>query len=959
MISSPDRYSHAHVPAFMSGPGSVLPGPREDAGGAVAEPPRLSGSLLAIKDLPFDRLQSQCFAALAAGIDLVHFDVLTRSGKSAVVEEGSMATSSELTPALLARLREGALVNGLQLQADVHVLDEHPTREQLWTWIDAGVAFITIHWEAFRDQAEFLGIARFLKKAGVRVGVAIRPDVDLQPLCDFLKAHESQIDLVSQMGVMPGAGGQAFRFSILDNVRALNDLRRSWSMPLQIMVDGGVEPNRTSALCLHAGADILVAGSAIFGDGWRDPVTMRAALEALKSRVSPVNGDLYDVLVDRILGLRSATTRRLWIRIEGFHAAGKTAFTNRLCERLAAARVTPVVLPLDLSWTDRTKRQAWAVEAARARANGTDHQYFHALEQAPEPMHWRRAHADAMVARLDNCSEATVTLDNCYSFATGSTNDRVTLPLASDSIVLVEGVYASALAKRDWDLTLYLDGCRDAARSRAMVRDSVKVMRPPEQTRALYDQVYLPTYDEYLGAHDPAARADVVVAQDLTHHTVPAATPALSLARTREPIHVLRCSNRACGRIMPHTRAQICIDCGSDLMTEVLGQVNFLGEVDEACTSMWRFRNLLPIQSDTIVTAGEGATPIRYLDDISCRLGVNVWAKLETENPTGTFKDREASYIVSRSKQFGQRNIVLQSTGNTAVAVTHYAGLAGIPSWAFIPSRSVYKLLMSPKRWCNRIIAVDGHPIDVKAAAEDFALCFNYPKVSPFHERCDANKTMGYEVAEALLRGDVDERQRLGDRGIEFYVQTLSAGMGLIGFHQGMRDVERWTMAKVRAPRMVAVEISEFAPIHAAWEAGVSSVGPEAATPLFPNHELFEPTLWTTNIGSYYSHLRRMLIESRGILSKVTPSQVCETLERFELPKCLRACGRAMSSTEQSSYIGFAGLVDQVSKGAIPQGANVLVMVTGKGLWPDFVLETADCVIDRRRHAPVDVLRIS
>lgn len=133
-------------------------------------------------------------------------------------------------------------------------------------------------------------------------------------------------------------------------------------------------------------------------------------------------------------------------------------------------------------------------------------------------------------------------------------------------------------------------------------------------------------------------------------------------------------------------------------------------------------------------------------------MGVHIWFKVESVNPTGTFKDREGSYVVSLSKQYSQQNVVMKSTGNTAISVTYYAGLAGLPSWCFIPSISTYKLLMPGKKRQNRIIAVKGHPIDVKDIAEKFASEYSFPKISPFYERCEANATIGYEVGEALLK---------------------------------------------------------------------------------------------------------------------------------------------------------------------------------------------------------------
>jgi hypothetical protein len=298
----------------------------------------------------------------------------------------------------------------------------------------------------------------------------------------------------------------------------------------------------------------------------------------------------------------------------------------------------------------------------------------------------------------------------------------------------------------------------------------------------------------------------------------------------------------------------------------------------------------------------------------------------------------------------------MQSTGNTAIAMTHYAGVAAIPSWAFIPSRSAYKLLMPRKHSRTHILAVDGHPIDVKTVAEDFAACFHFPKVSPFYERCEANKTMAYEVAEAVLSGTLEEGERLKGRGFDFYVQTLSAGMGLIGFRAGMEYVQALTGGAIVAPRIAAIEISEFAPIHDAWKQGLEQVGDTVSTPFFPDHPLFEPTLWTTNIGKYYPHLRKMLASSDGLLDAVAPGMVLDRVEKYGFVEELRQLGCHLSGTENSPLIGFAGLASLVERGAIPKGSSAVLMVTGKAVHPGFVLERPDLVVDPSRHKPIDIL---
>lgn len=427
------------------------------------------------------------------------------------------------------------------------------------------------------------------------------------------------------------------------------------------------------------------------------------------------------------------------------------------------------------------------------------------------------------------------------------------------------------------------------------------------------------------------------------------------IVRAKKPVFVLECSNPHCRHQIAPIRASRCRRCGSDLVCAIVGDIDFPSSIDDGYESLWRYRSLMPLDDEFVIDARVGTTPVVYLTGLSERLGVHVWAKLETANPTGTFKDREAIYVVALSRQFGQDNLVMQSTGNTAIAMSHAAGLAGLASWAFIPERCAYKLLMPPRRRENRIVAVRGHPIDVKHCAEDFALRHDFPRVSPFHERCEANATQGYEIAEGLLRGTLPQHELL-DGGFDFYVQTIAAGMGPIGYYLAMDRLQRWCQGGVRMPRIVAVEIDQFCPILDAWENGREAVGAEVATPRFPSGEVYEPTLWTTNIASYYPHLARMLRETNGMLVAVSPEQVTRCLEEYDLQNELAGIGCHLVATENSPWVGFAGMVQRVLSGEIPRGSRVLFMLTGKGQHGSYTLQEPDFVADPHEHGPEDIM---
>jgi len=404
-----------------------------------------------------------------------------------------------------------------------------------------------------------------------------------------------------------------------------------------------------------------------------------------------------------------------------------------------------------------------------------------------------------------------------------------------------------------------------------------------------------------------------------------ASDPPSSLA-----LRCLDCENR-----VPATRLlPACEVCGGKLEFTAAKYVNFTESITER-PDLWRYQRLMPVPEKLIINSGEGYTPVILLEDLSKRLGITLYAKLESENPTGTFKDREASFVISRSAMAGLDNLVMQSTGNTGIAITYYAGLAGLDSFFFAPACSAYKLIAPPKSSYNKIILVKGHPVDVKNYAMAFSKKHHFPKISPFHERSEANATQAYEIGEAILDGQMPN--------MDFYVQTIAAGMGPIGFHKGITRLARWTNNKVTVPRIVAVQISEFAPAQRAWEQNLDELGLEAQTPTYGVDQPFEPTLHTTNAPAYYPYLRQALKASKGILMAVEPRTVlsCES----ELCDSLASHNYILADTEKSAFVGYAGLVELVRCGSIPCGSTVLLMVTGKGVKPHFKVIEPDAII--------------
>ena len=153
---------------------------------------------------------------------------------------------------------------------DVHLMIVDPDR-YIGTFADLGADVLTVHVEACTHLHRSL---QAIKAAGMKAGVALNPHTNINVLEDTIK----EIDLVCLMSVNPGFGGQSFIENTYHKVIALKQLINDKGAATQIEIDGGVT-SKNAAQLVNAGADVLVAGSFVFGSA--DPVQTVANLKAL------------------------------------------------------------------------------------------------------------------------------------------------------------------------------------------------------------------------------------------------------------------------------------------------------------------------------------------------------------------------------------------------------------------------------------------------------------------------------------------------------------------------------------------------------------------------------------------------------------------------------------------------------------------------------------------------------
>ncbi|MGE3913850.1 MAG: threonine synthase [Chloroflexota bacterium] len=369
---------------------------------------------------------------------------------------------------------------------------------------------------------------------------------------------------------------------------------------------------------------------------------------------------------------------------------------------------------------------------------------------------------------------------------------------------------------------------------------------------------------------------------------------------------------RECGELYPAEALHVCEMCFGPLEVaydyDVIGNAISKASIAAGPQSLWRYKPLLPIESDRYVDSQAGYTPLVRAHNLGKALGLNnVYVKNDTVNPTFSFKDRPVSMASSKALELGFDTLACASTGNLAGSVAAHAAKAGMRGVVFIPADLEPSKISGALAYSPTLVAVDGNYDDVNRVCSEIADKYRWAFVNinmrPYYS--EGSKTLAYEVAEQL-------GWRMPDRAIV----PIASGSLFTKVWKGFGELTKLGMVEGTAPKMVGAQAEGCSPVVTAFDANTFEVEPVKPNTIAKSLAIGNPA------DGYYS--LKIIKQSGGAATSVNDEEIIEGI------KLLARTEGIFAETAGGVTVGV--LKKLAEAGQLDPDELIVVYVTGNGL---------------------------